>query len=215
MDLTSIKHKSLGGNKFWLVIVDDATGKVWSIFVKAKSDVPRKMIRFLHGMRKNKTPVQFIRCDNAGENRKTQELCENDADIPHIQFEYTARDSPQFNGRVERMIAVLTSRVRAVLNAAKLPKSLRLKLWTEAARTVTDIENYLTMLNEWNAGDSNPRPSQLPSGEFNYLTPSQNSHLGALKLYLFSSHRRCCSLTAFSVQKLFSHAKLYLCSLGL
>jgi hypothetical protein len=60
-----------------------------------------------------------------------------------VQFEYTGPGSPQFNGRVERKFATLFSRVRTMLNGARLPKELREGVWAEAAKLSTDIENIL------------------------------------------------------------------------
>ena len=60
-----------------------------------------------------------------------------------IAFEYTPRDSPEFNGKIERKFATLYWRVRAVLNAAKLPKKLQDKLWGEAVVYTTNLENLL------------------------------------------------------------------------
>ena len=41
-DVSSIKAKSLGGAKFWLLVMDDATGYVWSYFIKKKSEVAER-----------------------------------------------------------------------------------------------------------------------------------------------------------------------------
>ena len=59
MDITSVKVTSYGGNRFWLVVVDDATGMTWSVFLKRKSDLGNKMVNFLqrHAM----TRIHFTR----------------------------------------------------------------------------------------------------------------------------------------------------------
>ena len=67
----------------------------------------------------------------------------NEEWLRKIVFEYTPRDSPEFNGKIERKFATLYRRVRAVLNAAKLTKKLRDKLWGEAVIYSTDLENLL------------------------------------------------------------------------
>ena len=60
-------------------------------------------------------------CDNAGENLKTEELFKNGN--LGIRFQYTARETPQHNGVVERSFVTLYGRVRAMLNAAGFPKT--------------------------------------------------------------------------------------------
>ena len=42
-DISSIKSKSFGGAKFWLLIVDDATGFAFSYFLKKKSETAGKI----------------------------------------------------------------------------------------------------------------------------------------------------------------------------
>jgi hypothetical protein len=143
IDITSIKDKSIGGSKFWLVIVDDATNLTWSMFLKQKNHTAKHLLPLLLQFRGIELPVKCIRCDNAGENKTLENKCKNHAQLCNIQFEYTPRDSPQYNGKVERKIAVLTSRVRSMLTAAGLPEKLRPQLWAEAGKTATDIENML------------------------------------------------------------------------
>ena len=60
-----------------------------------------------------------------------------------LQFEFTGRETPQRNGKVERKIAVMTRRMRATLNGAKLNKKYRQVLWGEAIMFLEDVENCL------------------------------------------------------------------------
>ena len=143
IDITSVRHRSMGGSKFWLGCVDDATDQTWSSFLKQKSDMPKVMMVFLRKMKTRGTPVKYIRCDNAGENVDLKNKLQQSADLNDIEFEFTARDSPQFNGKIERKFATLYGRMRAMMNAAKLTQELRNLLWCEAAATATDIENLL------------------------------------------------------------------------
>ena len=90
--------------------------------------------------------VKTIRCDDAGENKKLKEL--SDIEGLGITYEFTGPGSPQFNGRVERKFATLFARVRSMLNGAKLPMTIRKRLWAEAAKTATNIENILVSYNK-------------------------------------------------------------------
>jgi hypothetical protein len=42
LDICCIKTASLGGSKFWLLIVDDYTSMKWSRFLKKKDDLRGK-----------------------------------------------------------------------------------------------------------------------------------------------------------------------------
>lgn len=80
LDISSSKEKSYGGLKFRILLVDDVTDLCWSIFVKAKSDMPQQVIRLIKHLRTNQQyPIKFIvkkiRCDNAGENQTLEQMC--------------------------------------------------------------------------------------------------------------------------------------------
>ncbi len=142
IDTSSVRTKSFGGSKFWLLVVDDCTDVAWSAFLRKKSDQVDRIVDLIKDLaKKHKTTVKYIRCDNAGENGSLEKECAKQG--LGIQFEYTGPGTPQFNGRVERKFATLYSKVRAMLNGAKLPTVKRKGLWTEAARTATDLENIL------------------------------------------------------------------------
>jgi hypothetical protein len=63
----------------------------------------------------------------------------------NIEFEFTAPYTPQQNGKIERKFSTLWGKVRSMLNAAKLPWSLRTKLWAQCANLATDLENIITI----------------------------------------------------------------------
>jgi hypothetical protein len=141
-DTSSVKTKSFGGSKLWLLVVDDCTDVAWSAFLRKKSDQVDRIVELIKDLaKKHKTMVKYIRWDNAGENGSLEKECAKQG--LGIQFEYTGQGTPQFNGRVERKFATLYSKVRAMLNGAKLPTVKRKGLWTEAARTASNLENIL------------------------------------------------------------------------
>ena len=85
--------------------------------------------------------LKFIRCDDAGENKKLEEeLIKRQMGV---QFEYTGAGTPQHNGVVERAFATLMGRTRAMLTAAGMSNDIRKKLWAECAGTATKLDNLL------------------------------------------------------------------------
>ena len=142
MDISTIKQKSYGGGKHWLLAMDDSTDVCWSHILKQKSDLCEKMLGLILDLKaKSKAKVKFIRCDNAPENKKLEEECKKRG--LGITFEYTAVGTPQQNGKVERKFATLASKVRATLNEAGLEEELRIGVWAECVATTTLIENIL------------------------------------------------------------------------
>jgi hypothetical protein len=143
IDISSIRTKSFGGSKFWLMIQDEFTGYIWSHFLKNKSDLPDVVIKWIHlTHKKDKVKVQKIRCDNAGENKSLQKQIEEDKELD-IKFEFTAPYTPEMNGKIERKFATLYGKTRSILNGARLTKTLREGLWAQCAKLATKLENIL------------------------------------------------------------------------
>jgi hypothetical protein len=88
------------------------------------------------------------RQDNAGENKKLVTLAHSQEWKLTTTFENTARKTPQQNSIAENAFTVIVSKMRAVMNAAQIPKSERFKLWGEAATTVTALDNLIPVT--WN-----------------------------------------------------------------
>ena len=140
-----VDHMSLGGATRWLGIADDATGFLWSSMLDSESQAPEKVMTFIRKMDDRGHPVKYIRCDDASIWYRLRRMCEASKVQAHrdIKFEFTARDTPQANGMIERRFAAVTRRIRAALNAAKLPEELRKILWGEAVMYCTDVHNIL------------------------------------------------------------------------
>ena len=143
LDISSVKNKSYGSSKFWLLVEDDCTTKTYSFFLKTKDQLAGKVLQLLISLAKRGIKLKFIRMDNAGENKTLMELVGKSTALPHITFELTPPHSPQFQGKIERKFATLWARCRALLNAGGFGLQLRNGLWTEAARMADMIENQL------------------------------------------------------------------------
>jgi hypothetical protein len=79
--------------------------------------------------------------DNLGENIAMASLIRSHGF--GITFEYISVGSPQYNGVVERALAILYGMVHSMLNAAKVPTHLHHGVWPEAAHTATELKNLL------------------------------------------------------------------------
>jgi len=69
IDIASVNKKSIGGAKYWLLVVDDFSRKKWSFFLKNKSELSGTMKDFVQEQRGLGYDVKHIRLDNAGENK--------------------------------------------------------------------------------------------------------------------------------------------------
>ena len=133
--------------------------------MKRKSDQVPVMMQFLRSMKTRGTPVKFIRCDNAGENKDLMNKCKASKDLHDIDFEFTARDSPQFNGKIERKFATIFERIRVNFEAAQIEKKLRNKLWAEAAITAIDVENLVVSASHEDPSYREMFQKDIPRGE--------------------------------------------------
>ena len=143
MDISSIKYASAGGAKFWALFVDDCTDFVFGVYMKKKSDLSIDGIKLINSIENNYgIKIKKIRCDNAGENKAFEEEIIDRG--MKICFEYTAVNTPQQNGRVERKFATIYGRVRSMLTAAGIEGRLRHLLWAEAGNTAIHLMNIQT-----------------------------------------------------------------------
>jgi transposase InsO family protein len=141
MDISSIKERSIGGAKFWALIVNDYTDYCWSFVLKNNSDLKIKIKTLLTDSRIAYWNVRFIGCDDAGENMTMI----NDPEIKSfgINFEFSFPKTPQRNGKVERKFQTLYVRIRAMLNGANSEGELKDKNWSECMMNVTYLSNII------------------------------------------------------------------------
>ena len=114
IDQSKVKHKSLGGQKNWLLVVDEATKFKWSYYLRKKSDQVEVLTGLSKKLKNKGKTVKMIRCNNAGESKALEKECEKQG--LGVEFEYTAPGTPQHNGKLERAFQTLYGRVRAMLN---------------------------------------------------------------------------------------------------
>ena len=150
IDISSIKdknHSKIG--RFWLLVVDKATDMKWSYFLTTKKQQVPLLLGFIKKLKEMGQPVRYIRCDNGGENLTLKRQLDNEGS--NIKFEFTARHTPQQNGKVERAFATLYGRMRAMMASAGIDGEAKQRLWMEAAATATKLDNILH-----NDGDVSP-----------------------------------------------------------
>ena len=79
IDITPIKHKSYGGSKNWLLVVNNSTDYCWSFFRKTKDKLKDRMATLIRKLlKREKVKVKNIRMDNAGKNLDFKRLSEEE-----------------------------------------------------------------------------------------------------------------------------------------
>ena len=124
MDISSIRHGSSGGAKFWALFMDDCSCFLINRLLKKKSDLAKDGTRLIKRCKTiNKIILSNMRCDNAGKKKKKEEMCTNQG--MGVKFEYTAVGMPRQNGRNERKFATLYGKIKSVMFDAGVEEELR------------------------------------------------------------------------------------------
>jgi hypothetical protein len=138
IDISGPYKKTVKGNQFWVLVVDDKTRKAWSAFVPRKTDARKVFEQLVLRLKGANITVKYLRCDNAGENLKgIGEVCRDHG----IQLELTAPYTPQTNGVVERKFVTIRDRAQAMMLGAQLSNDHQAQLWAEAVMTATKLHN--------------------------------------------------------------------------
>ncbi|KAJ0938259.1 putative RNA-directed DNA polymerase [Helianthus annuus] len=128
MDLFGpVKHKSIRGDQYCLVVTDDYSRFSWVAFMAHKSEtfgIIKNLIIQIENLYKLK--VRRIRSDNGTEfkNHSMAEFCTSKG----ILHEFSAAYTPQQNGVAERKNRTLIETARTMLVESQLP----IPFWTEA-----------------------------------------------------------------------------------
>ncbi|WVY97343.1 hypothetical protein V8G54_029494 [Vigna mungo] len=127
---------SIGGKRYFVTFIDDHSRKVWTYFLKNKSEV-FEAFKIWKAMVENETGLKIkkLRSDNGGEYEDTRfkKFCYEHG----IRMERTVPGMPQHNGVAERMNRTLTERARSLHLQSGLPK----QFWAEAVNTATYLIN--------------------------------------------------------------------------
>ena len=93
IDISSFKQVSRGGNRHWLIVVDEFSDYTHSFFLKKKSDQIKILPMWIKGVaKKHRIDIKRIRLDNSGENKackrnvtsKTLELFLSSQHLEHL-----------------------------------------------------------------------------------------------------------------------------------
>uniref|UniRef100_A0AAV1VDV9 Polyprotein n=1 Tax=Peronospora matthiolae TaxID=2874970 RepID=A0AAV1VDV9_9STRA len=133
-----MEEKSLGGSKYLLLIVDEASGCMKGFCLHSKSESEeciKKYITMIQTQFNKK--VKFVRHDGAREfaTNSLQDFYE----VEGIEQQTTVPYAHQANGTAERAIRTIVTIGRSMLHHAKLDKCF----WAEAAMTAVYVKNRL------------------------------------------------------------------------
>lgn len=131
-----ITPQTVGGNKYFLIFVDDFSRYMWVYLLKSNDEAPTIFKKFKTlAEKESRCELKLLRTDRGEEfvSHQFATLCEEDGIHRHLTAPYT----PQQNGVVEwRNRTVLNTR-RSLLKTMELPS----KMWGEAVRHAVYLLN--------------------------------------------------------------------------
>ena len=142
IDICSFKQVSRGGNRHWLIVVDEFSNCSHRFILTRKSDQIKFIPMWIKGLsKKYGIEIKRVRLDNSGENKSLQKEC-NQENLGMI-FEFAAPGTPQQNSVAERRIPILMGRVRAMLLQVGIDSKGKGEFRCEVISTATKLDNKM------------------------------------------------------------------------
>ena len=127
--------KSINGNSYYILFVDDSTRYITVDFLKEKNQASLAVTGYLAHLTSHKRMPKAIQVDRGKEfvNQKVQEWCKSQG----IELHLTAPYSPSQNGVAERMNRTLVELAHAMIKGQNLPEFI----WEHAILHAAYIRN--------------------------------------------------------------------------
>ena len=148
LDISTIRNKTgmpLIKKNNWRIIVDELTGLKFSDFFATKDGMVEPTCVKINLWKEKGLPVNTVRLDNAGENKLLQQRASSADWKLGLEFEFTARDTPQQNSIAEVAFRTIANKGRALMTAANLPEELRFRLFAEAFQAATLLDGLMVV----------------------------------------------------------------------
>jgi hypothetical protein len=128
--------QSLGGSRYYISFTDEYSHFATIYFMRNRSEAFEKFLLFMKYIQNQfKLTIKYFRFDRAGE-YLSQEF-KTYLEQHGIISEPTPTDTPELNGKAERLNRTLIESTRTILSDSKLPHFL----WAEILQTVVHIYN--------------------------------------------------------------------------
>jgi hypothetical protein len=118
-----IKDKKPGRKTVWHITAEETVNFKQSTLFVYKSDMPKDRCAFMQQEKARRHPIEIIRQDNVGKNKRLVTLAQLKDWKLEVIFGNTARKTPQQNAYAELAFTVIAAKTGAIMNAAQIPKS--------------------------------------------------------------------------------------------
>ena len=145
LDVFSVKGEKDGpavnAKRHGRMLVDDRSDMGFLKFFETKDGMVEPTLEQWNKWKKAGNEVKIVRLDNAGENKTLQKRAQSSDWKMNIDFQFTARNSPQMNSKAEVRIATVSSQGRAMMHRANMPKKERYRVFHKAFETANLLRN--------------------------------------------------------------------------
>ena len=123
-------------------MVDQASGKKKINFTDTKSGMVDNTCEFIHKVKTRGMAIKIIQLHQAGENIKLEKRAESVdwKPIQLVEFEFTLRDTLQYNNLAELAFPYLGGQARAIMGEAHVPDNLQGKVVLETLNCATMLD---------------------------------------------------------------------------
>lgn len=148
LDLSKLSWKVNGKpvtltNPNWRLLVDVYSELPFTSFHATKDAMIEPTLQQLNTWIQAGHNLKTIHCDNAGKSKKLESTSkEKEWQLP-VNFEYTARATPQQNSIVEKKFDTIASRARSTMNGANIPPSVRRYVCKECLNCCTHTDGLI------------------------------------------------------------------------
>jgi hypothetical protein len=146
LDIATVKDKE-GMPKptkpHWRIMVDERTKLKFTDFLETKNGMVELTCEKFHRWKEAGMPVKAVRLENAGENKALQKRADSADWKLNIDFEFTARDTPQQNSLAEVGFDTLANRGRALMADANVPPDILYCVYSKAFETATRLDGLI------------------------------------------------------------------------
>ena len=147
LDISSIRNPEKNGvqptKPRWCIKVDERTGFKKSDFYETKDGMVEPTCEMFYQWKMDGKPVQVLRMDNAGENKKLHKALNSSRWKMYPEVEYTAKDTPKQNHQAEVAFDTIYGRGRAMMTAANVPTGKRYLVAYKAFETATKLDGLI------------------------------------------------------------------------
>jgi hypothetical protein len=127
----------------WHMMVNKAIRFKRSALFQTKDGIINYMCKIMHFEALQEHPIQVLRQDNAGKNVKLVKTAKGKDWKLDFTVKFMARKTPHQNLHAETSFAIIVAQARCMLIAVQILDDERFKLWPEAVKTATHLNNLM------------------------------------------------------------------------